>query len=51
LPTTAPTGAAGLALPIYAALDKRRAEYARDLANATGGLFGGMFGGSSGRYA
>jgi len=51
LPTTAPTGAAGLALPIYAALDKRRAEYARDLANATGGMFGGMFGGSSGRYA
>jgi hypothetical protein len=51
LPTTAPTGAAGLALPIYAALDKRRAEYARDLANASGGLFGGMFGGSSGRYA
>lgn len=51
LPTTAPTGAAGLALPIYAALDKRRADYARDLANATGGMFGGMFGGSSGRYA
>jgi len=51
LPTTAPTGAAGLALPIYAALDKRRAEYARDLANATGGMFGGMFGNSSGRYA
>lgn len=51
LPTTAPTGAAGLALPIYAALDKRRAEYARDLSNAAGGMFGGMFGGSSGRYA
>lgn len=44
LPTTAPTGAAGLSLPIYAALDKRREAYNRDLANSVGGLFGSLYG-------
>ena len=44
LPTTAPTGAAGLSLPIYAALDKRREAYNKDLATSVGGLFGSLYG-------
>ena len=50
LPTTAPTGAAGLALPIYQALENRKRAYENSLSQAVGGMFGNMYGGSSGRY-
>ena len=50
LPTTAPTGAAGLALPIYQALENRKRAYENSLSQAVGGMFGSMYGGSSGRY-
>lgn len=40
LPTSAPTGYAGMALPTYEALQQRRDAYRRDLASATGDLFG-----------
>lgn len=42
LPEAAPRGYAGLALPTYEALQKRRDAYTRDLATATGDLFGGI---------
>lgn len=50
LPTTAPTGAAGLSLPIYQALENRKRAYENSLSQAVGGMFGSMYGGSSGRY-
>jgi len=40
LPTSAPRGYAGMALPTYEALQGRRDAYTRDLASATGDLFG-----------
>lgn len=42
LPTAAPEGYAGLALPTYEALQERRNQYRSDLARATGDLFGGI---------
>jgi len=42
LPTAAPEGEAGLALPTYEALQKRKSEDRSDLARATGDLFGGI---------
>jgi len=40
LPTSAPQGYAGLALPTFNDLQKRRDQYARDLARGAGDLFG-----------
>jgi hypothetical protein len=40
LPTSRPQGYAGLALPTYNDLQKRRDQYARDLARGAGDLFG-----------
>lgn len=42
LPTSAPKGYAGLALPTYEALQQRRDQFTRDLARAGGDLFGGI---------
>jgi len=42
LPTSAPQGYAGLALPTYEALQQRRDQFTRDLARAGGDLFGGI---------
>lgn len=42
LPTSAPEGYAGLALPTYEALNQRRNQYRADLARASGDLFGGI---------
>lgn len=42
LPTSAPQGAAGLALPTFNALQQRKDQYYRDLAGATGDLFGNI---------
>lgn len=42
LPASAPQGAAGLALPMYNALQERKYAYDRDLATAVGDLFGGI---------
>lgn len=44
LPASAPQGAAGLSLPIYEGLERRRQAYSQDLARATGGLFGNIYG-------
>ena len=45
MPTTAPAGAATLALPAYRDVERREREYNRDLASAFGGLASGFFGG------
>lgn len=42
LPTSAPQGYAGLALPTYNALQERRDTFMRDLARGTGDLFGNI---------
>lgn len=47
LPASAPQGAAGLSLPIYEGLERRRQAYSQDLARATGGLFGNIYGRSA----
>lgn len=44
LPASAPQGAAGLSLPIYEGLEKRRQAYSQDLSRATGNLFGNIYG-------
>jgi hypothetical protein len=46
MPTTAPAGAATLALPAYRDVERREREYNRDLASAFGGL-ASAFGGRS----
>jgi hypothetical protein len=42
LPSSAPQGYAGMALPTYQALQGRRDQYQRDLAKASGDLFGNI---------
>jgi len=42
LPSSAPQGYAGMALPTYQALQERRDQYQRDLAKASGDLFGNI---------
>lgn len=42
LPTSAPQGYAGLALPTYEALQRRRDAFQRDLARGVGDLFGSI---------
>ena len=42
LPDAAPSGAAGLSLPTFDALQKRKYAYSQDLATAAGDLFGGI---------
>jgi len=42
MPTSAPQGYAGLAMPTYESLQERRDQFARDLARAGGDLFGGI---------
>jgi hypothetical protein len=44
MPTTAPTGYAGLSLPVYQGLEKRREAYNKDLATGIGSLFGSLYG-------